>query len=84
MKKALKIIFIIIIGLFTLQWIVMSIFANAELDELIRQGYLEPDYTKQDVVKLCNPQPDIEREFSKGADAMFSCVTKGNWYLGLL
>ena len=79
MKKALKIIFIIIIGLFTLQWIVMSIFANAELDELIRQGYLEPDYTKQDVVKLCNPQTDIEREFSKGADAMFSCVTKGNW-----
>jgi len=79
MKKALKIIFIIIIGLFTLQWIVMSIFANAELDELIRQGYLDEDYTKQDVVKLCNPQTDIEREFSKGADAMFSCVTKGNW-----
>ena len=79
MKKALKIIFIIIIGLFTLQWIVMSIFANAELDELIRQGYLDEDYTKQDVVKLCNPQTDIEREFSKGAVAMFSCVTKGNW-----
>ena len=79
MKKALKIIFIILIGLFALQWIVMSIFANAELDELIRQGYLKPDYTKQDVVKLCNPQTDIEREFSKGADAMFSCVTKGNW-----
>mgnify|MGYP000002757241 FL=1 len=57
----------------------MDIFANAELDELIRQGYLDADYTKQDVVKLCNPQTDIEREFSKGADAMFSCVTKGNW-----
>ena len=79
MKKALKIIFIIIIGLFTLQWIVMSIFANVELDELIRQGYLKPDYTKQDVVKLCNPQTEIEREFRKGANAMFSCVTKGNW-----
>ena len=79
MKKALKIIFIIIIGLFTLQWIVMNMMANAELDELIRQGYLEPDYTKQDVVKLCNPQTESEREFSKGADAMFSCVTKGNW-----
>ena len=79
MKKVLKIIFIVLIGLFTLQWIVMSIFANVELDELIRQGYLEPDYTKQDVVKLCNPQTDIEREHSKGADAMFSCVTKGNW-----
>ena len=77
--KALKIIFIVLIGLFALQWIVMSIFANEELDELIRQGYLEPDYTKQDVVKLCNPQTAIEREFSKGADAMFSCVTKGNW-----
>ena len=79
MKKALKIIFIVLIGLFALQWIVMDMMANAELDELIRQGYLEPDYTKQDVVKLCNPQTDIEREFSKGADAMFSCVTKGNW-----
>ena len=79
MKKILKIIFIILLGLFALQWIVMSIFANAELDELIRKGYLEPGYTKQDVVKLCNPQNDIEREFGKGADAMFSCVTKGNW-----
>ena len=79
MKKILKVIFIILLGLFALQWIVMSIFANAELEELIRQGYLEPDYTKQDVVKICNPQTDIEREFSKGADAMFSCVTKGNW-----
>jgi hypothetical protein len=57
----------------------MSIFANAELEELIRQGYLDEDYTKQDVVKLCNPQTDIEREFRKGANAMFSCVTKGNW-----
>ena len=79
MKKVLKVIFIILLGLFALQWIVMSIFANAELEELIRQGYLDEDYTKQDVVKLCNPQTDIEREFSKGADAMFSCVTKGNW-----
>ena len=77
--KALKIIFIILIGLFALQWIVMNSMANAELDELIRQGYLDVDYTKQDVVKLCNPQTDIEREFSKGADAMFICVTKGNW-----
>ena len=79
MKKVLKIIFIVLIGLFALQWIVMDMMANTELDELIRQGYLEPDYTKQDVVKLCNPQTEIEREFSKGADAMFSCVTKGNW-----
>jgi len=79
MKKVLKIIFIILFVLLVLQWIAMDIFANAELDELIRQGYLDTDYTKQDVVKLCNPQTDIEREFSKGADAMFSCVTKGNW-----
>ena len=79
MKKILKVIFIILLGLFALQWIVMSIFANAELEELIRQGYLDEDYTKQDVVKLCNPQTDIERELRKGANAMFSCVTKGNW-----
>ena len=79
MKKALKIIFIVLFVFIALQWIVMDIIANEELDELIRQGYLDADYTKQDVVKLCNPQTDIEREFSKGADAMFSCVTKGNW-----
>jgi hypothetical protein len=79
MKKALKIIFIVLLGLFALQWIVMDMMANGELDELIRQGYLDEDYTKQDVVKLCNPQTDTEREFSKGADAMFSCVAKGNW-----
>ena len=79
MKKILKVIFIILLGLFALQWIVMSIFANAELEELIRQGYLDENYTKQDVVKLCNPQTDFEREFRKGANAMFSCVTKGNW-----
>ena len=79
MKKIIKVIFIILLGLFALQWIVVSIFANAELEELIRQGYLDEDYTKQDVVKLCNPQTDIEREFRKGANAMFSCVTKGNW-----
>ena len=79
MKKTLKIIFIILFVLIALQWIVMDTMANVELDELIRQGYLDADYTKQDVVKLCNPQTDIERKFSKGADAMFSCVTKGNW-----
>ena len=77
--KVLKIIFIILLGLFALEWIVIDMMANAELEELIRQGYLDEDYTKKDVVKLCNPQTDIEREFRKGADAMFSCVTKGNW-----
>ena len=77
--KILKFFLIGIFVLFALQWIVMDSMANVELDELIRQGYLDADYTKQDVVKLCNPQTDIEREFSKGANAMFSCVTKGNW-----
>ena len=77
--KVLKIIFIILLGLFALEWIVIDTMANAELEELIRQGYLDEDYTKRDVVKLCNPQTDFEREFSKGANAMFSCVTKGNW-----
>ena len=77
--KILKFFLIGVFVLFALQLIVMNMMANAELDELIRQGYLEPDYTKQDVVKLCNPQTKSEREFSKGADAMFSCVTKGNW-----
>ena len=35
MKKVLKIIFIVLIGLFALQWIVMDMMANAELDELV-------------------------------------------------
>ena len=77
--KILKIFLISVFVLLALQWIVMDIFANEELDELIRQGYLEPDYTKQDVVKLCNPQNETERGFQKGADAMFICVTEGNW-----
>jgi len=77
--KILKIFLISVFVLLALQWIVMDIFANVESDELIRQGYLEADYTKQDVVKLCNPQNETEREFQKGADAMFICVTEGNW-----
>ena len=77
--KILKIFLISVFVLFALQWIVMDIFANVESDKLIRQGYLEADYTKQDVVKLCNPQNETEREFQKGADAMFICVTEGNW-----
>ena len=77
--KILKFFLISVFVLLVLQWIVMDIFANVESDELIRQGYLEADYTKQDVVKLCNPQNETEREFQKGADAMFICVTKGNW-----
>ena len=77
--KILKIFLISVFALLAFQWIAMDIFANAELDELIMQGYLDEDYTKQDVVKLCNPQTNIEREFSKGADAMFICVTEGNW-----
>ena len=77
--KILKFFLISIFVLLALQWIVMDIFANVESDELIRQGYLEADYTKQDVVKLCNPQNETEREFQKRADAMFICVTEGNW-----
>ena len=77
--KILKFFLISVFVLLALQWIVMDIFANVESDELIRQGYLEADYTKQDVVKLCNPQNETEREFQKGADAMFICVTEGNW-----
>ena len=77
--KILKIFLISVFVLFALQWIVMDIFANVESDKLIRQGYLEADYTKQDVVKLCNPQNETEREFQKRADAMFICVTEGNW-----
>ena len=50
-----------------------------EIQKLINQGYLNADYTKEDVRKLCNPQTDEEREAAKGADLFQSCINNGAW-----
>ena len=50
-----------------------------EIQKLINQGYLNADYTKEDVRKLCNPQNDEEREAAKGADLFQSCINNGAW-----
>ena len=76
MKKLIKVALVLIPMVVIFNWFTSD---SSEIRKLIEQGYLNADYTKADIRKLCNPQTDIEIEFSKGADAMFSCVTKGNW-----
>lgn len=50
-----------------------------ELQKLIKQGYLNADYTKEDIRKLCNPQNEEERKAAMGANLMWSCVNNGAW-----
>ena len=52
---------------------------SSEIRRLIEPGYLNADYTKEDVRKLCNPQNDEEREAAKGADLFQSCINNGAW-----
>ena len=50
-----------------------------EIQKLINQGYLNADYTKEDIRKLCNPQNEDERKAAMGANLMWSCVNNGAW-----
>ena len=50
-----------------------------EIQKLIKQGYLNADYTKEDIRKLCNPQNDDERKAAMGANLMWSCINNGAW-----
>ena len=50
-----------------------------EIQKLINQGYLNADYTKEDIRKLCNPQNEEERKAAMGANLMWSCVNNGAW-----
>ena len=50
-----------------------------EIQKLINQGYLNAEYTKEDIRKLCNPQNENERKAAMGANLMWSCVNNGAW-----
>jgi hypothetical protein len=76
MKKFLKILLVII----TLA-LLFNLFTSDEdeIQQLIKQGYLKTDYTKEDIRKLCNPQNEEERKAAMGANLMWSCVNNGAW-----
>ena len=76
MKKFLKILLVII----TLA-LLFNFFTSDEdeIQQLIKQGYLKTDYTKEDVRKLCNPQNEEERKAAMGANLMWSCINNGAW-----
>ena len=50
-----------------------------EIQKLINQGYINTDYTKEDIRKLCNPQNEDERKAAMGANLMWSCINNGAW-----
>ena len=50
-----------------------------EIQKLINQGYLNANYTKEDIRKLCNPQNEDERKAAMGANLMWSCINNGAW-----
>ena len=50
-----------------------------EIQKLINQGYVNADYTKEDIRKLCNPQNEDERKAAMGANLMWSCINNGAW-----
>ena len=50
-----------------------------EIQKLINQGFLNADYTKEDIRKLCNPQNEDERKAAMGANLMWSCINNGAW-----
>jgi hypothetical protein len=76
MKKFLKILLVII----TIA-LLFNLFTSDEdeIQQLIKQGYLKTDYTKEDVRKLCNPQNEEERKAAMGANLMWSCINNGAW-----
>jgi|APSaa5957512535_1039671.scaffolds.fasta_scaffold239248_2 hypothetical protein len=76
MKKFLKILLVII----TIA-LLFNLFTSDEdeIQQLIKQGYLKTEYTKEDVRKLCNPQNEEERKAAMGANLMWSCINNGAW-----
>ena len=76
MKKLIKVVAVLVPIILIFNWFTSD---SSEIRKLIEQGYLNADYTKEDVRKLCNPQNDEEREASKGADLFQSCINNGAW-----
>ena len=76
MKKFLKILLVMISIAILLNWFTSD---ENEIQKLIKQGYLNADYTKEDIRKLCNPQNEDERKAAMGANLMWSCINNGAW-----
>jgi hypothetical protein len=76
MKKFLKILLVMISIVVLFNWFTSD---EDEIQKLINQGYLNTDYTKEDIRKLCNPQNEDERKAAMGANLMWSCVNNGAW-----
>ena len=76
MKKFLKILLVMISIAVLLNWFTSD---EDEIQKLINQGYLNADYTKEDIRKLCNPQNEDERQAAMGANLMWSCINNGAW-----
>jgi len=76
MKKLIKVAVVLIPIILIFNWFTSD---SSEIRKLLEQGYLNADYTKEDVRKLCNPQNDEEREAAKGADLFQSCINNGAW-----
>ena len=76
MKKFLKILLVIISIAILFNWFTSD---EDEIQKLINQGYLNADYTKEDIRKLCNPQNEDERKATMGANLMWSCINNGAW-----
>ena len=76
MKKFLKILLEMISIAILFNWFTSD---EDEIQKLINQGYLNADYTKEDIRKLCNPQNEDERKAAMGANLMWSCINNGAW-----
>ena len=76
MKKFLKILFVMISIAILFNWFTSD---EDEIQKLINQGYLNANYTKEDIRKLCNPQNENERKAAMGANLMWSCINNGAW-----
>ena len=59
MKKLLKILLVFIPLALLFNWFTSD---KDEIQRLIKQGYLDADFTREDINKLCNPQNDEERK----------------------
>lgn len=60
-------------------WLNSYYASETEIRELIVQGYLDADYTREDINKLCNPRNANDRKAAKGAYLMWSCINNGAW-----
>ena len=76
MKKLIKAALVLIPIVVIFNWFTSD---SSEIRKLIEQGYLNADYTKEDIRKLCNPQNEDERKAAMGANLMWSCINNGAW-----